>query len=88
MFEFSVQNDKGEILELTENPNYNVTQITGLTPAGCTINTAAVAGMDGETFNSAQSSRIVTCCIDIFRKKRKSACSTKTIPEMYTLTAM
>lgn len=54
MFEFSVQNDKGEILELTENPNYNVTQITGLTPAGCTINTAAVAGMDGETFNSAR----------------------------------
>lgn len=54
MFEFSVQNDKGEILELTENPNYNVTQITGLTPTGCTINTAAVAGMDGETFNSAR----------------------------------
>lgn len=54
MFEFSVQNDKGEILELTENPNYNVTQITGLTPAGCTINTAAVAGMDGEAFNSVR----------------------------------
>lgn len=54
MFKFSVQNDKGEALELTDNPNYNVTQITGLTPAGCTINTAAVAGMDGETFNSAR----------------------------------
>ena len=23
MFEFSVQNDKGEALELTDNPNYN-----------------------------------------------------------------
>lgn len=54
MFKFSVQNDKGEVLELTDSPNYNVTQITGLTPAGCTINTAAVAGMDGETFNSAR----------------------------------
>lgn len=54
MFKFGVQNDKGEALELTDNPNYNVMQITGLTPAGCTINTAAVAGMDGETFNSAR----------------------------------
>ena len=31
MFEFSVQNDKGEALELTDNPNYNVVKITGLT---------------------------------------------------------
>ena len=52
MFEFSVQNDKGEALELTDNPNYNVVKITGLTPAGCTINTAAATGMDGEELNS------------------------------------
>ena len=52
MFKFSVQNDKGEALELTDNPNYNVVKITGLTPAGCTINTAAVTGMDGEELNS------------------------------------
>ena len=71
MFEFSVQNDKGEILELTENPNYNVTQITGLTPAGCTINTAAVAGMDGETFNSARiNKRNIT--IDVYKRQAYS----------------
>lgn len=52
MFKFGVQNDKGEALELTDNPNYNVVKITGLTPAGCTINTAAVTGMDGEELNS------------------------------------
>lgn len=52
MFEFSVQNDKGEVLELTGNQNYNVVKITGLTPAGCTINTATVTGMDGEALNS------------------------------------
>ena len=83
MFEFSVQNDKGEALELTDNPNYNVVKITGLTPAGCTINTAAVAGMDGEAFNSVRINKrniMITiipehpkpqCAVSIFSRKKE-----------------
>lgn len=54
MFSLSVQNDRGETLSLTENKNYTVTKITGLTAAGCTINTSAVSGQDGEKFHSSR----------------------------------
>ena len=83
MFKFSVQNDKGEVLELTDSPNYNVVKITGLTPAGCTINTAAVTGMDGEELNSIRLRKTAMRCIDIFRKKRRLDCFMKMILEAY-----
>lgn len=54
MFSLSVRNERGETLSLTENKNYTVTKITGLTAAGCTINTSAVAGQDGERFHSSR----------------------------------
>lgn len=54
MFDLSVRNNRGETLSLTGNKNYTVTKITGLTAAGCTINTSAVAGRDGEQFHSSR----------------------------------
>lgn len=54
MYELVIRNEKGEELSLTKNKNYTVTKITGLTAAGCTINTSPVSGQDGERFNSSR----------------------------------
>lgn len=54
MYTLMVENSKGERLELTKNRSYTVIDVTGLSPAGVTINTSTVAGADGTRFNSAK----------------------------------
>lgn len=54
MYSLAVRNGRGNILKLTDNPDYIIAQVTGLTSAGNTINTSAVAGMDGERVNSTR----------------------------------
>lgn len=54
MFTAKIQNKYGELLELTHNPCYIVTQITGISPAAAVINTAVMATSDGEFFNSSR----------------------------------
>ena len=53
-FSLSVENYRGEMLQLTGNPSYNVTRIDGLNPPAATINTTAHASFDGSTFNSSR----------------------------------
>lgn len=54
MFDLAVRNTRGEMLSLTDTKKYTVTKIDGLTAAGCSINTSAVAGQDGEMFHSSR----------------------------------
>ena len=54
MFELSVQNERGEVLELSNNPNYDILAVYGLNPAPAAINTTPVIGMDGTRYNSAR----------------------------------
>lgn len=48
-----VENEKGERIELTNSPYWDV-RIEGLTPGSATINTTTIAGKDGSVFNSAR----------------------------------
>ena len=54
MYELHIENEFSEFLQLTNNPNYDVIAVDGLNPAAANINTAAVSGLDGTRFNSAQ----------------------------------
>ena len=54
MFNLSVENHKGELLELTNNSDYTITKITGLNPPTANINTNTNANFDGSTFNSSR----------------------------------
>lgn len=54
MYELSVENEFGEVLTLTNNPDYDVLEVQGLNPAPASINTVAVSGIDGTRFNSAR----------------------------------
>ena len=54
MYELRIENEFSEFLQLTNNPNYDVIAVDGLNPAAANINTAAVSGLDGTRFNSAQ----------------------------------
>lgn len=54
MYSLKVENAYGEVLELTGNKNYNITDIEGLTPQKADINTSEVAGVDGSVYNSAR----------------------------------
>lgn len=54
MFKLKIENEFGEILDLTSNRRYDVLAVEGLNPAAANINTAAVSGLDGTRFNSAQ----------------------------------
>lgn len=54
MFRCWIENEYGNQLELTNNPNYRVYQIDGLEPPQATINTSAVANFDGSRFNSSR----------------------------------
>ena len=54
MYELSVENEFGEVLNLTNNPDYDVLSVDGLTPAPANINTTAISGVDGSRFNSAR----------------------------------
>ena len=54
MFTLSVENQYGNSLQLTQNSNYDVLSVTGLTPASATINMDTVAMSDGTAFNSSR----------------------------------
>ena len=54
MFTFKVENDRGELLNLSTSPDYTVYRIDGLTPPRATISTSANATMDGSSINNAR----------------------------------
>lgn len=54
MYGLRVENDKGDTLELTNNPKYTVFKIEGLTPPQATINSSVNATTDGSKINSAR----------------------------------
>ena len=54
MFTLKIENRFGDILELTHNKNYIVTDVSGLTPPKARINLSDIAGMNGAMFNSAK----------------------------------
>lgn len=54
MYRIILENVRGEKLELTNNPAYTITSIDGLYPPSATINTSAMATMDGSKFNSSR----------------------------------
>ena len=53
MFSFSIENAKGERLELTNNENYLIERIEGLEPPDITVNRSKIAGYDGSRYNSS-----------------------------------
>lgn len=54
MFDLFVENDRGERLELSHNPNYIIKNITGLNPSKASINTSPVSTFDGVRLNSSR----------------------------------
>lgn len=54
MYQCWIENEYGERLELTNNKNYTIYQIDGLTPPDATINTTRMANFDGSRFNSSR----------------------------------
>ncbi len=54
MYSLRVENDKGNILSLTDNSNYNVYKIDGLTPPQATINSSVNTTTDGSSINSVR----------------------------------
>lgn len=54
MYHLIVENEKGEQLELTNNRNYDVLEVTGTNPPVAAINTVNVVGVDGSRFNSSR----------------------------------
>ncbi len=54
MFTLKVENDRGEQLNLSANPDYTVYRINGLTPPQASISTSANATMDGSSVNNVR----------------------------------
>lgn len=54
MIQITVENTRGEKLNLTNDPLYVVTRIDGLNPPNANINTAVTATFDGSTFKSSR----------------------------------
>ncbi len=54
MYSLIVENEKGDRLELTNNRNYDVLDVSGTNPPVAAINTVNVAGLDGSWFNSSK----------------------------------
>ena len=54
MYSLKVENDRGNTLELTGNPNYNVYKISGLNPPHATINSSVNTTTDGSSINSVR----------------------------------
>ena len=53
MYTLIAENQYGDQLQLTQNPDYTITSIDGLNPPPAIINTVQRAGHDGSMFNSA-----------------------------------
>lgn len=54
MFNLSVRNAKGEMLDLTNDRRYNLYNIDGLNPTPATLNFSQLANYDGSIYNSSQ----------------------------------
>lgn len=54
MFKLIVENAKGEQLTLSNNKNYIISDIDGLTPAAANINSSVIGLGDGELFESSR----------------------------------
>lgn len=54
MFTLKVKNDKGEVLSLSDTPNYTVFNITGLNPPQATVNNSVNVTTDGSNINSVR----------------------------------
>lgn len=54
MYTLAIENHKGERLQLSQNPNYTITSVEGLSPPTANINTAINANFDGSTFQSSR----------------------------------
>ena len=54
MYSLKVENDKGNTLELTNNPKYTVFKIEGLNPPQATINSSVNTTTDGSSINSVR----------------------------------
>lgn len=54
MYTLTIENHKGEQLQLTQNPNYSITSVEGLPPPTANINTAVNANLDGSTYRSSR----------------------------------
>ena len=54
MFNLSVRNNKGEILDLTNESRYDLYKIYGLNPTPATLNFSQLANYDGSIYNSGQ----------------------------------
>jgi hypothetical protein len=66
MYTFTVENQYGQVLELTHNDAYAVKSILGLDPPDGIINTVRNAGQDGSVFNSAyMDERVITITLAI-----------------------
>lgn len=66
MYKLSIENEYGDRLELTNNPNYDVLSVDGLNPANGEINTVEIAGFDGSMFNSSRiTSRNIVITLNI-----------------------
>lgn len=53
MLELKVKNEKGQILDFSQDPRYQVTA-SGVSPAAATVNVSKVAMNDGAKFNSSR----------------------------------
>lgn len=54
MYSLKVKNNRGELLTLTNNPNYTVFKIDGLTPPRATVNSSVNTTTDGSSINSVR----------------------------------
>ncbi len=54
MYRVKLENQYGEVIELTRNKNYTVTNITGLNPSSAVVNSSALATMDGAVYNNSR----------------------------------
>lgn len=54
MLEIGIENSNGEYLQISQNKNYTITEISGLTPPQAIINLGENALLDGATFNSSK----------------------------------
>lgn len=54
MYTLKVESQSGEILDFTNNKNYDVLKIDGLTPPSASLNFSTLANFDGSIYNSGQ----------------------------------
>lgn len=58
MFTLKIQNNRGELYELThDREHYTVLNVGGLTLPGCNVNTSSAGAQDGEEYNSSHLNR-------------------------------